>query len=240
MIDLAWHQCTDPAKMIDFLQASGRMSDRKARLFAVACCRRIWPLLGDERSQHAVSVAERYADAVANNRERHAARTAAAQAASDAKHAISTPIGTVALDQRPRWRAAGAATYTASSDQQVLEAAGWASLARGEEEEGGKRTKEGYVEQEQQCRLLRELFNPFRTPKSAHSRWRNAAVLVSAREVYETRIWPAGVLETARLQKLYDALVAAGCREVDVLDHLGRSAPHPPGCWAIDLVLEKA
>jgi hypothetical protein len=49
MTEAEWLGCTDPTLMFQFLQE--RASDRKLRLFALACCRRIFHLLGDERAR---------------------------------------------------------------------------------------------------------------------------------------------------------------------------------------------
>ncbi len=60
MTEAEWLACPDPQPMLDFL--SGKASHRKLRLFAVACCRRVWGLLGDQQVRKAVDAAERYAE----------------------------------------------------------------------------------------------------------------------------------------------------------------------------------
>jgi hypothetical protein len=56
-----WIRCTMPEYLLDVSQRRGLLSERKARLFGAAVCRRIWELLDDARSREAAEVAERFA-----------------------------------------------------------------------------------------------------------------------------------------------------------------------------------
>jgi hypothetical protein len=64
MNEAEWLVCRDPKPMLDFVR--GKVSERKLRLFAVACCRRIWDLLTDARSKRAVFADELLAEVLSN------------------------------------------------------------------------------------------------------------------------------------------------------------------------------
>lgn len=106
MTETEWVACIDPEVMLTHLR--GRAGERKWRLFAVGCCRRVWHLL-DRPSRKAVDAAERYADGrLTLERLRRAYRRA------------STVIE--ARPSRGRWRSRGA--RIASLARAALAAAG--------------------------------------------------------------------------------------------------------------------
>src|SRR5437868_8571983 len=75
MTEAEWLAGTNPRAMLESMR--GRASGRRLRLFAAACCRRVWDLLGDVRSRRAVEVAEQHADGLATADELEAASAGA-------------------------------------------------------------------------------------------------------------------------------------------------------------------
>jgi integrase len=78
MTEKEWLECSDPRKMLESI--GWKVSERKLRLLACACCRRLWHLFTDKRSRRAVNLAEVYADGLVSrtalDRARKAARSA--------------------------------------------------------------------------------------------------------------------------------------------------------------------
>jgi hypothetical protein len=195
-----------------------RASQRKMRLFAVACCRRLWGRLSDERSRRAVEVAERFADGEATTPERSAAR-------QSAREVITRYSGAAA------WYPAAAAAYAA--EYRGWHAAWYAAEAAGNH--AGQKARPAEVKV--QADLLRCVVgNPFR-PASVSPAWRTPQVVALARAAYDQREMPAGTLDLPRLAVLADALEEAGCDQPDVLDHIRGPGPHVRGCWVLDLLL---
>jgi hypothetical protein len=124
-----WLSCIDPVPMCEYLP-QGKYG-RKRLLFACACCRKVWPLMKDERGRKAVEVCERHADGQASMFELEAARSEA-RAAIPSKH----PSRGVTVGTRP-WRDTQtirhvtlAAWLTASSSRSALSVASTSSIAR--------------------------------------------------------------------------------------------------------------
>jgi hypothetical protein len=60
MTEAEWHTCDDPRPMLEFVQ-SVSVSERRLRLFILACCRRIWGQREDGPTVVAMQTVERLA-----------------------------------------------------------------------------------------------------------------------------------------------------------------------------------
>ena len=89
----------------------GKASERKPRLFAVACCRCIWGSLPDERSRHAVAVAEAFADGATGEDRLHAAWLAAREVSDTSQGSVWQRTAARAAEAAAAGRAEAGATH---------------------------------------------------------------------------------------------------------------------------------
>src|SRR5262245_52501190 len=72
MTEAEWLTCAEPERMLELLR--DRASDRKLRLFACACCRRVSELVPDPECHRAIDFLQRYAEGQASPSELKAVR----------------------------------------------------------------------------------------------------------------------------------------------------------------------
>jgi hypothetical protein len=223
MTEQQWLAATDPGPMLASLRDAGH--HRKLRLFAVACCRRLWNLLDNEAHRRAVELAERLADGPAGDAERESAREALRLTPSG-----TDPYGLlVSLLHEDAGRAADDVPWKAVA---VAARAGW-------EATGAEWHLLTAAERAAQAVLLRCVLGNVFCPVPLNPHWLTADVLSLARAAYEHRTLPSGTLERERLGLLADALEDAGSDNAEILAHLRGPGPHVRGCWSIDLILRR-
>jgi hypothetical protein len=210
-----WLACADPEKMLNFLL--DKVSDRKFRLYACACCRRTWRFLKDKRSRRAIEVSERFADGEAAHEELLEAEGDAWDAArgqgSGSKYEVAA------------WAASDIEVAIDGVPMQAVVVWG--------------REKKRIEEIIALCEMVRDIFgNPFRPVRLGRA-WLTPTVTNLAQSAYEERALPSGELDPTRLAVLADALEEAGCDQPGLLSHLRGPGPHVRGCWALDLLLGK-
>jgi hypothetical protein len=227
-----WLRENDPHPILEFVRDTAR--ERKLRLFACACCRRVWDLLKDSRSREAVELAEMYADGQIQQHRMKAAEQAAKAAEEAERSKAAEAASLVTTTELWAYHA-----FPLPSVRQQLESADrvWVDYARvvatlaasafGPDREPAER--------EAQCSILHDLFgNPFRSVAldPPWLTWQDATIPRLARTIYDERAFD-------RMPILGDALEEAGCDNADILDHCRHSGVHVRGCWLVDSILGK-
>jgi hypothetical protein len=85
MTEAEWLACDDPMPMLEFLR--GKVTERSARLFACACCRRIMQYLPEKRFEQAIETTELFADGQVGQAEMNQAYRACVGAGDEWEHA---------------------------------------------------------------------------------------------------------------------------------------------------------
>jgi hypothetical protein len=226
MTEPEWLASNDPQHLLHWLSLteSGadsqrgqevKLSDRKLRLFAVACCRQVWHLLTDKRSRWAVESAEQYADQLLTADELVAAWASAWAARVAARGGAAGNAAEAAA-----WGTAGAAARVAVED--AARAAARAAMRA-----AGDRAWDA------EAALFRDIFgNPWRPERWTRPwlAWHDGLIPRMAQQMYDSRDFGA-------IPILADALEDAGCANEDILTHCRQDGLHVRGCWVIDLLL---
>src|SRR5262245_15210095 len=232
MTEGEWLACDDLRALPEFVWQSA--TDRQVQLVAVACCRRIWHLLDDERSRVAVEVAERFADGKATDEELFDACDAAREALDlgyrNLAPGIRKHVHTAHL--RAAWDTAALCVTAVSREAEwraevnrrdLMLIAHWAGtavahaafLARRKQVRDGRWDEIVREETVAQTSLLRDVFgNPFRSAAvdPVWLAWNDGTVVKMARVIYDEKQFEDVTL-------LGDAVEEAGCTDDEILLH---------------------
>ncbi len=289
MTEQEWLTCANPAPMLEFLRGKssdlfnslfdnsqpfemnpkllrGRTSNRKLRLFASGCARRVWNIL-EERSRKVVEVSERYADGMADL----TALAAALERVRRYREAIPSfeeagylhSLGEV--DNYGYWRCRrpleeSAAEFVSGlgpgleaetvAQTAVLLAAGLAradawetGLMGGEEEFVNSRARDAQGDAAYQLRWVEEMHGQAALFRDIFGNPFRPVIANSSWLTPKTSKLAQTIYDERRFQDtpdLANALEDAGCMIWEILDHCQGPGPHVRGCWVVDLVLGKS
>lgn len=239
MTEAEWLKCNEVYPLLSSL--SEKTSDRKFKLFSIACCRRISHLIVDSVAQKLIDESERLADGLSplSDITTFRGHQVDSKIASVAK-AVTSACCEITLPELRSREGIGyvvayyASCHAADAYSESVEP-GWDGYAHysvfGPE---GFQRGEDAIKRESMAHLsiLRDIFgNPFR-PVTLNPSWLTPKVVSIANGIYSEKAFD-------RMPILADALQDAGCDNEEILNHCRQPGEHVRGCWALDLILSK-
>ncbi len=259
MTEAEWLGSVDLMPMLEYLLS--KASDRKLRLFAVECCRRVRAHLLDPRCLQAFESIEANTDkgrhdpsflpaaananAVCNERRFQVLTACVGEELTRRVYETSTRTLWGLTDDATAREAinkvesdpiycAACAVYSAAGFGRPSDDVDYlVHIAEVTAVHAAGASGDYSTEMAAQVLIVRDIFGilPFRNLPFAPA-WRTSTVVALADGIYQDRAFD-------RMPILADALEDAGCDNEDILDHCRGDGPHVRGCWVVDLVLSK-
>jgi hypothetical protein len=243
MTEHEWQTACNTEKMIKFLD--GRASPRKFRLFAVACCRRLWDFLDEDHARPALEAAVRCADGelavrdlweLWQSKERSLDQKfydRIAQTSGAPLHAVGQALSAIGQTMgEAGWLHVTNCVRSAASAKAIFQLKD-RDLRLEFPDDGEVVAPFAVAEMQEQVVLLKEVFgDPFHSVP-ADAPWVTPTVVALSKGIYEDRGFD-------RLPILADALEDAGCDSADMIAHCRQPSQHVLGCWVVDLLSGKS
>jgi hypothetical protein len=220
MIRDEWEQISNPHMMLGCLR--GRASDRKLRLFGVACWLTLKEGVTDDLRRGLKEV-ERYTDGEIDP---EALWQVYMKMPGVVGRRLAVPRRMDIDEARriSRWA-------ICPTEEQPAASTSWGYVSPLGREYEKESTGHG--------RLLHDIFGePWRRVRF-DATWRTPDVCALAESTYGERDPKTWLLDPVRLGVLGDALEEAGCNDARLLAHCRGGGPHVRGCWVVDLCLDR-
>jgi hypothetical protein len=264
MTEAEWLGCDNVFDLLYFLSKQPKQpSDRKYRLFAVACCQRIRRFLIDVQSWKAVEAAEQFADGLI-------AADCLDAAGRWPTYTEGLPPGQIgqtcnandtacyaaarAAAIETAWQAAGDACDTAGregwnsspgiaalvANRQAAGVAGDAPFDQAEADAFDAAYDQAQADQKAAAATERQAQTEL--VREVFGNPFTSVVLSATWLSLSVLSLAQGIYDDRafdRLPILADAFEEAGCTDDAILSHLRGPGPHVRGCWAVDLLLGK-
>lgn len=234
-----WYVSGDSVRLLTTAQQYNIISDRKIRLFVVACYRQISKYLSDDVGKEEVQTGILFADAQATLDDLNVALHRLGPLLNERRQNI--PLRN--FDQISIFYDA-LQSHILRPPEDLRDAAGIGKLARGVLRvisavsfAHGMPDQLLHEMKHEQADFVRDLFGPlpFREIPIAPDwfGWNNGSIVKIANTMYENE-------DFGDFAILGDLLEEAGCQDRQILSHCRTSKPHIKGCWLLDLLLGKS
>jgi hypothetical protein len=214
-----WIECTDSKLMIRYLR--GNVSERKWRLFFVACAKTAWQYIeGTPDLRTGLHIAEQVAEGMASEQDRVA-------------------YFDMVFGFPRRFNQRTGLNWRLSHSQEEISAFYSVVLALSRLDDESTEVTRSIVWQEANVltrqiepELLREIVgDPFRSHTSlSHTHWLTTDNSALAEAIYQSRSFD-------KMKQLGEQIARSGCDDAEILHHLKSDRQHVLGCWVLDLLL---